>query len=170
MGRTGLLDADVRFELIDGEVIEMNPIGWPHAGIVTWLTHAFVDRYSRWAWVSTQNPVHLSGLSMPQPDLVLIRRGPRRVDHPTPGDVLLVVEVSDSTLTFDRNRKVPLYAKAGVPEVWIIDVKAGVVEVCRQPGPDGYGLVTVRRAGETLDVDPLPDGPGIGIDEIFAGA
>jgi Uma2 family endonuclease len=167
MARVGVLDPETRFELIDGEIIEMNPINWPHAGVAEWLNNLFVERYGRWVWVSMQNPVHLSGHSMPQPDLVLRRRGPRPVAHPTPGDVVLVVEVSDSTLAFDLDRKVPLYAKGGVTEVWVIDVNARVVDVFRQPGSNGYGFVTRRSAGGTLDVEALPDGPSVSVDEIF---
>lgn len=167
MDRTGVLDPETRFELIDGEIIEMNPINWPHAGVTEWLNNLFFERYGRWVWVSMQNPMRLSGHSMPQPDLLLRRKGPRPVAHPTPGEIVLVVEVSDSTLAFDLGRKVPLYAKAGVPEVWVIDVNDRVVEVFRQPGPDGYGLVTRRATGDTFGVEALPDGPNVTVDEIF---
>lgn len=166
MGRAGIFAPDSRVELIDGEIIEMNPIGWPHAGIVTTLTNLLVERYGEWALVSPQNPLHLSDVSMPQPDLVLVRRVERRLDHPTPADVLLVIEVSDSTLAFDRRVKLPLYAKAGVVELWIVDVQAQRVEAYRGPASEGYEEVHVHGVGEAVGIEAVP-GVELTVAEIF---
>jgi len=166
MGRAGIFDPGSRFELIDGEIIEMNPIGWPHAGIVTTLNNLLAERYRQWALVSPQNPLHLSDVSMPQPDLVLVRRVERRSGHPTPDDVLLVIEVSDSTLGFDRRVKLPLYAKAGVVETLIVDVQAQRVEAYRVPGSDGYREVQIHGVGEAVGVVAVP-GVQLSVAEIF---
>jgi Uma2 family endonuclease len=155
----GVLHEDSRVELIDGEIIDMTPIGSPHASTV----NRFIREWSRWvgerALVSAQNPLRLSDLSEPEPDFMLL--APRSDDyaegHPGPTEVFLLVEVSDSSLAYDRGVKVPLYARSGIPEVWIVDLAARAIEVHRRPGPDGYGETFVVGIGDTVAPLAFPD-------------
>ena len=182
MGEAGIFTADDRVELIDGTVLEMTPIGPPHAGIVGRLTELFVTRLAGRAYVSVQNPIRLDRHTEPQPDLVVARR--RRSGytdrHPGADDVFLVVEVADSSLRHDREQKAPRYGRAGIPETWLVDLAAGTVTVYSDPGPDGYARAQVRRRGDGLRSDlrraagegdrgPADDGPALDvrIDEIF---
>jgi len=138
MGEAGVLDPDIRCELIEGEIVDMPPIGPSHASKTNRLNSILAGALRGRAIVSAQNPVVLGGLSAPQPDLALLRD---REDyyaeaHPGPGDILLLVEVADSSLAHDRNTKLPLYARFSIPEVWIIDVAGGHLDVHRDPdGP-----------------------------------
>jgi len=140
MGEAGVFAPDARLELIEGEIFEMAPIHPPHAGAVITLTRLLVERTGDQAAVAVQNPVIASELSVPQPDFALLK--PRRDnysrEHPRRGDILLVVEVADTTLAADLRIKVPLYARAGIPEAWVVDVNEKVVHVFRGPGPNGY--------------------------------
>lgn len=136
----GILDEDSRVELIEGELIEMPPIGAPHAGAVNMLTRSFVLGSRDQAVVSIQNGLRLSDLSLPQPDVVVLK--PHASSYstrlPTTKDVLLLVEVAHSTLNYDRNRKLPLYARHGIPEVWIVDIAGQRVTRYSQPSEAGY--------------------------------
>ena len=159
MGEAGIFTEDDRVELIDGEVREMTPIGSPHAGIVNRLTELLVARLAGRANVIVQNPIRLNRHTEPQPDLVVARR---RDDfyadrHPEPGDVLLVIEVADSSLRYDRTEKTPRYGRAGVPETWLVDVEARTVTAYTEPGPQGYARQQVRRPGERLTAAGVPD-------------
>lgn len=168
MGVAGVFDPEARLELIDGEIIEMTPIGIAHARCVTNLNNLLIRAFGDRAMLSPQNPVHLSDVSMPQPDLVVIPTDAwdHMPGHITPADIALLIEVSDSTLAFDRRRKLPLYARAGVGEVWIVDVKSQTVEAYRRPAGEGYETTERRSAGETLDVAVLP-GSSIAVDDMF---
>lgn len=141
MAEAGILAAEDRVELIGGEIVDMAPIGSPHAGKVNRLT-SFVARVVADARViaSVQSPLRLDRHNEPQPDLMLLRPRPDfyAAGHPTAADVLLLVEVADSSLAYDRGPKLALYARHGVPEVWIVDLPSRAVEVCRAPGPEGY--------------------------------
>ena len=182
MGEAGIFTEDDRVELIDGTVLEMTPIGPPHAGIVGRLTELFVTRLAGRAYVSVQNPIRLDRHTEPQPDLVVARR--RRSGytdrHPDADDVLLVVEVADSSLRHDRDQKAPRYGRAGIPETWLVDLATETVTVYSDPGPDGYARAQVRHRGDGLrsalrraagegDRDAADDGPALDvrIDEIF---
>jgi Uma2 family endonuclease len=159
MGEAGVFPPDARVELIEGEIVEMAPIGSPHAGAVNVLNRALVLLAGDRAIVSVQNPLIISDRSVPQPDLALLRA---RADsysesHPTVADVLVVVEVSDTTLRFDRSTKVPLYARCGILEAWIVDLNHKVVHVYRDAGPDGYRTaLTMSSEGELAPLG-LPD-------------
>jgi Uma2 family endonuclease len=166
MAEAGVLREDDRVELIEGEIVEMSPIGSDHARCVNRLNALLVPPAQGRAIVSVQNPVRLSPRSEPQPDLSLLRwREDFYPEGPTPADVLLVIEVAASSLLFDQRIKVPLYARAGIPEVWVIDLDAGLVEVHTAPSGGEYrGLRTAGEgdaleppglAGMTLDVDVL---------------
>ena len=149
MGEAGIFAEDDRVELIDGEILEMTPIGPPHAWFVDRLNELIVTRLAGRAHVRIQNPVRLGRHTEPQPDLVVARRSDAYADrHPEPGDILLVIEVADSSLRYDRLEKVPRYGKAGIPEAWLVDVEARTVTVYTGSGPDGYARQQVRRRGD----------------------
>lgn len=155
----GIFNESDRIELIDGELRTMPPIGPSHAGkgkqLVALLTRGLEGR----AILAVQDPLALARHSEPEPDLMLLR--PRadfyQTAHPTPADTLLVIEVADSWLTFDRETKVPLYAHHGVPEVWLLDLKARRLEVYRDPGPEGYARVWYPRPDDALAPELLPE-------------
>jgi hypothetical protein len=160
MGAAGILSPDDRVELIEGEIVEMPPIGDPHAWCVTVLTRLFVLVVGSAAIVRIQNPIRLSDYSEPVPDVVLARprpelRGPQ--PHPTPREILLVVEVSDTTLAYDQRRKVPLYAREGVLEVWVVDLNGDRVWVYRDPSPTGDRVTLTLGRGDRVAPLALPD-------------
>lgn len=159
MLQAGILSEDDRVELIEGEIWEMSPIGSRHAGSVNRLNSALVKAFGDRAIVSVQNPVHLDGYSEPQPDLTVLRY---REDfyteaHPTPEDTVLLIEVADSSIQFDRNVKARLYAKKGVPEVWLFVLPESRIEVYRDPSPEGYRQVAILRPGDRLSPLAFPD-------------
>lgn len=159
MGETGLLRPDARVELLNGEVIDMSPIGPFHGGIVARLTRIFNQDARGRFHVSPQNPLKLDANSEPEPDVVLAQ--PRPDDytrsHPTPENVYLVVEVADTTLDLDRKEKLPLYGRAGICEVWIVNLDELTVEVYREPHFDGYASRAVLRCGEQAAPAAFPD-------------
>jgi Uma2 family endonuclease len=155
MGEAGVFPVERRLELVDGEVIEMSPIGPRHAICVTRAAD-LLSEHARPRWfVSVQNPLQLGEHDMPQPDLALIAR--RDYDaHPTAADTLLVIEVADTSLVTDRRDKLPRYAAAGIPESWLFDLPGGRLERHSDPGPAGYRQVQSARRGETLASTVLP--------------
>jgi len=152
MAQAGILSEDDRVELIEGEIVEMVPIGSRHAASVNRLTNLLSELVGKRAIVSVQNPVRLGPYAEPQPDVALLR--PRNdfyaPAHPGPQDALLVVEVAETSADYDREIKMALYARAGVPEAWLVDLQEGVVEVHRSPAPDGYRRVQQHRPGQHL--------------------
>ena len=141
MCEAGVFSEDDRLELIEGEIIEMSPIGKRHAAAVRRLINLVTRRLGQdEALVDAQDPVVLGDLSEPQPDLALLRPSPSFYadEHPRAEDVLLLIEVADTSLTYDREVKVPTYARHGVPEVWIADLGGAAVEFYREPTADGY--------------------------------
>ena len=168
MGETGILSPDDRVELIDGEVVLMPPIGSTHQDTVDTLAETFVSRFARLLRVRIQGPVRLWERGEPEPDVLLLRRkeGFYRSGHPGPEDVLLAIEVSDSTLRSDRNVKIPYYAVHGIPEVWLVNLVEEVVEVYRDPTPEGYRDVARFHRGDTLTVAALPE-VQVTVDEIL---
>jgi Uma2 family endonuclease len=158
MADAGILSEDDRVELIEGEILQMPPIGSPHAACVNRLTRLLVEQAANTAVVTVQNPLRLSDLSEPQPDLVMAR--PREdfyaAAHPTPADTLLVIEVAHTTLTYDREVKLPLYATSGIPEVWVVDLQRGVVEVYREPEGGRYRMEMTARPGDRIRPGLLP--------------
>ena len=159
MADAGILSPRDRVELIDGEIVQMAPIGSYHAGCVNTLTNLFKEMLGRRVVVSVQNPVRLSERSEPEPDIALLR--PRAdfytESHPRPDDVLLIVEVSHSTVEYDRDVKTPLYAEAGIPELWLVNLDEDYIEGLSDP--DGAGYRTVRRyvRGDRIAPALLPD-------------
>lgn len=163
MGETGVLRPNARVELLDGEIIDMSPIGPFHGGVTKYLIELFsVAARGRWK-LGVQDPVCLNDNSEPQPDVALLRPAPDfyRRRHPTAEDVFLLIEVSDTTLELDRKEKLPLYGRAGVPEVWIVNLNELTVEIYRDPHFGGYALRTVLRAGDHASPAAFPD---VGVD------
>ena len=159
MAEVGILKPDERVELIEGEIIVMPPIGPLHAGSVDISTQVFPLLAQGRFLVRIQNPVRLSEGSEPEPDVALLRPRPEgyTTAHPTPADVLLLVEVADSTLEYDRQVKAHIYGRAGVPETWVKNLPEDCIERFTEPGPEGYGQHTIHRRGETLTPASLPD-------------
>lgn len=159
MGEAGILDEDDRVELIAGEVVKKARIRPPHAGGVNRLNHLFVRSFDGRATISGQNPVRLDNYSEPEPDVVLLKY---RADYyatqtPRPSDTLLLVEIGDSTAAFDRRVKLRLYAMAGLPEVWLLNLKRDLLTVHREPTPDGYLVNETYRRGMTLAPMAFPE-------------
>jgi len=159
MAEVGILTERDRVELIQGEIIQMSPIGLRHAQCVAELNSRLVRGVGERALMWPQNPVRLFPDTEPQPDLALIPRAWSRhaVAHPGPADVLLLIEVADTSYRYDRNVKLPLYARAAVPEVWIIDLVNDVVEVFLHPRPQGYAVTTRVERGGTVAPSAFPD-------------
>ena len=155
MGQAGILGEDDRLELLEGEIVEMAPIGSRHQAVVDRLTKLFSDRVGDAAVVRVQGPVRLGEDSEPQPDLLLL--APRgdfyATAHPSPEDVHLLVEVSDTSAEYDREVKLPLYARHGIKEVWLVGLDAGTVEVYRAPTAQGYQEPS--QAGRDQRISPL---------------
>jgi Uma2 family endonuclease len=168
MGEVGLFGEEARLELLDGEIIEMAPIGSRHAGTVNRLNELLVTAVDHQAVVAVQNPVFLDKRSEPQPDIALLaRRGDYyTLAHAEPSEILLLIEVSETTLAYDRDRKAPYYAGAGVRECWIVDLTSDTILVCRVPGRGGYEDVQMVRPGDVLAVPGLK-GVTVDVSEVF---
>jgi Uma2 family endonuclease len=157
LAETGELAPDARVELLDGEIIDMSPIGPFHGGVANYLITFFAD-VARRRWITTaQNPVRLNNDS--EPDLVLLRPSADfyRNRHPKPQDVFLLVEISDTSLEKDQEKKVPAYARAGIVEVWIVNLNEQTIEVYRQPHFAGYGSKVILSAGDKASPQAFPD-------------
>jgi Uma2 family endonuclease len=164
----GVFGEDARLELIEGEIIEMSPIGKRHAACVDalnwWLNRLIGDA----ATVRVQNPILLDDLSEPQPDIALLR--PRadfyRESLPTPADVLLVVEVADTSVEYDRKLKLPIYAWAGVAEVWIVNLPEEKIETYSSPSGDAYEDSARHGRGEEVSSQTIT-GLTIKVDDVI---
>lgn len=158
LAEAAVLDEDDRVELIRGELIEMAPIGSRHAESLRRLHRALASVVGDKALVAVQDPLRLVD-SEPQPDLLLLSPRPSGYwdAHPGVGDVLLVVEVADTSARTDREIKLPLYAEAGIAEAWLVDLVAGCLEIHRDPRLQGYRSITVARAGDTISPAALPE-------------
>ena len=159
MAEAGILPPGQRTELINGEIIDMAPIGTRHASTVKWLVAMLsVESGNRYV-LSVQDPVHLGPHSEPEPDLMLL--SPRsdfyRSAHPLPTDVRLLIEVADASFRYDNEIKLPLYARHGVPEVWIIDLEGGQLLRHRQPQGETYAFVEVLTRPGVLVPDAAPE-------------
>ena len=155
MADSGILATDDRLELINGEIISMSPIGSRHIAVVNHLTQYLVSMCKAKALVQVQNPILLGDHSEPEPDLSVVKP---RDDYyasglPTAADTLLVIEVADATLEYDRQIKLPLYARHGIAEAWLVDLVTNRVEVHRQPTREGYEQMQ-RFVGEQIVVSP----------------
>jgi Uma2 family endonuclease len=158
MAEAGILSEDARVELIEGEIIKMSPIGSRHAGCVNRLTTILTERTGRTAIVSVQNPVRLDDYSEPEPDIILLKpRGDFYAGaHPTPQDVLLIIEVAETSLDYDIRVKMPLYARAGIPEVWVANLVGDTFETYSDPVGGVYRKTGRVLRGEKLSPLQMP--------------
>jgi Uma2 family endonuclease len=167
MVEAGIFGPEDRLELINGEIVEMSPIGLGHASCVANLNRILVTRLVGRAVVWPQNPVTVLTHSKPQPDVTLLRTRSYRERHPDVNAVFLLIEVADTSLVYDRRVKLALYARGGVPEYWIVDTEAESVETFQTPTGDGYR--DTRRITRDGIVAPaaFPD-LAISVAELFA--
>jgi Uma2 family endonuclease len=159
MVEAGLFRPDERVELMDGEVVSMSPIGRRHSACIARLFALLGEPLGRSVVIWSQSPIRVGGRVGPQPDFVLLRA---RSDFyagkdPDAGDVLLLVEVADSSMVYDRDTKMPRYAEAGIPEAWLVDLPRRRVLVYRGPAPGGYRSVQEVRPGDVLRPLAFPD-------------
>jgi Uma2 family endonuclease len=159
MHEAGVFAEGDRLELINGEIAEMSPIGRKHAVCVTRLNELFFSRLLGKVQIWSQNPILLNNGSEPQPDLAILKR---REDFyaealPTPSDILLVIEVADSTIAYDREVKSPLYAAAGIPEMWLFDLNRKIIEGYSQPSTLGYKRMQRYEQNDTFSMLAFPD-------------
>lgn len=192
MAEAGILTEDDRVELIEGEIVYKHPIDGPyagcvnphprtaalgrranlmgshHAGCVNQLSSLLNQKVGQVAIVQVQNPIRLDDFSAPQPDIALLK--PRadfyRRSHPTPADVLLVIEVADTSVDYDRHVKLPLYARAGIPEAWLVILPKDIIEVHSQPQNGKYQKVQRLKRGKTLTSPTIP-GLALKVDDIL---
>lgn len=168
MIEVGVFEEDARIELIRGEIVEMSPINPPHEACVRRLTRLFDRNAGDVAIVSVQCSIRLPDGSQPQPDVAILKwqddfYADRRV---VPDDVLLLIEVSESSLAFDRGDKLKMYAQAGIPDYWVVDVQGKVVEAYSVPGRGKYENVLQVRRGETLAL-PSSLSASVSVDDIL---
>jgi Uma2 family endonuclease len=167
MGEMALFRPEERIELIEGGLISMAPIDGPHMRAVDVLNRVLSLAAGSSARISVQNPLSLPPDNEPQPDLMLLRPECwQRATVPTSSDVLLVVEVADTTLAYDRDVKLPLYARHGVPEVWLVDLQARSLRQYREPTPQGYRIMLDASATDTIAPNTLPQ-VAISLAELF---
>jgi len=157
MVEEGILSEEDRVELLEGEIVEMSPIGWAHSFCVNRLISIFSAYLGQSLLIWSQSPIRLTDNSEPQPDFALIKSRPdlSPASPPTAVDVILLVEVADSSLDKDRGRKLRLYAKDGTTDYWIVNIPDGIIEVYSKPMAGKYGKSHIAKRGETL---PLPAG------------
>jgi len=168
MAKVGIFSEDDRVELIEGEVVEMSPIGSGHQGCVDELTSIVIEKMGREVIVRVQGPIQVDEYSEPQPDISLLRprRDYYRHAHPVPTEVLLVIEVADTSVEYDRNVKLPLYARAGIPEAWLVILSKESIEVYSEPKNGKYQKVQRLKRGKTLASITLP-GLKLAVDDIL---
>jgi len=160
MAEAGILHEDDRVELLDGQIVEMSPINPPHAACVNRLNQLFAPLLAgRQASVSIQNHLVLSPHQAPQPDVAVLRyrADGYQTGHPRPADTFLVIEVADTSLASDRERKIPLYARAGIPEAWLANLAGDGLEICREPRAGTYTDVRTGRRGDTVSPLAFPN-------------
>lgn len=159
MAEAGVFRHDQRVELLNGEIRDMLPPGPGHSGGTNRLAHLFAHKDKGRFLVWNQSPLSLNEDSEPQPDVMLVK--PQAdfysKEHPTPADVFLVIEVADSSLSYDRNEKLPAYGRAGIPEFWIVNVPKKCVEVYREPHFTGYAKTAIVKHGGTVAPEAFPD-------------
>jgi len=158
MAETGILSEDDRVELIEGEVVEMSPIGSRHAACVRRLDALFNQRLGGAAQVSAQNPILIDDYSQPEPDIALLEpRGDYySEEHPAARDVLLVVEVADTSVEYDRQVKAPLYARAGIGEMWLVNLQEDVLEVYTRAENGAYRDRKLLKKGDSVTLTAIP--------------
>jgi Uma2 family endonuclease len=158
MAEAGILKPTDRVELIEGEIVEMSPIGDRHAMAVNRANMVFARGLGDKVVVSVQNAVRINRYNEPQPDIVLIRprEGFYGDRHPRPEDVVLLIEVADTTLKYDQNVKLPIYARNGIREVWILDLQRDVIHLYREPENGSYTVCETRPRSESVSPQAFP--------------
>jgi Uma2 family endonuclease len=169
MAKAGVLKPDDRVELIEGKIIKLSPIGSPHAACVARLARLFHSISAEKFIVWVQNPVRLNEFSEPVPDVALLklRKDFYATRHPMPRDVLLIIEVADSTLLTDRNIKVPLYARAGIRGTWLVNIPKEMIEVYSELHNGKYGKCRKFKRGETVE-SPTVNALSLSVNEILS--
>jgi Uma2 family endonuclease len=157
MGEVGILGEDEHIELIRGEILTMSPIGPRHGAFVDRFNRLLVTALGERAWIRVQGSVRLFPDTMPEPDLAILRPRDYRAAHPTPEDILLVIEVAETSLAYDRGAKAALYAEAGIPEYWMADAVGEAVEVNRAPDGQRYRQSTRLAGADTVSPVAFPD-------------
>ncbi|MBS9388372.1 MAG: Uma2 family endonuclease [Dolichospermum sp. WA123] len=159
MSEVGIFSENDKVELINGEIIEMSPIGRRHAACVDRINRLFSNILGMKVIVRVQNPIILNNLSEPEPDIALLQ--PRadfyESGHPQPQDIFLLIEVADSSLEYDRDVKIPLYASSGITEVWLVDIYEQVIIVYRYPSENGYSDIQKLSRGEKMSIQAFPE-------------
>ena len=159
MSEAGIFSENDKVELINGEIIEMSPIGRRHTACVNRLNSVFSQLLGNKVIIAVQNPIILNNLSEPEPDIELLK--PRadfyESGHPQPQDIFLLIEVADSSLEYDRDVKIPLYASSGISEVWLVDIYEQVIIVYRYPSENGYSDIQTLSRGEKLSIQAFPE-------------
>lgn len=156
----GILREDDRVELIDGRVVDKTPVGSRHSAVVKRLNSLFILKVQGRAIVSVQNPVQLlQEQSEPEPDITLLkdREDFYSPELPKGEDVLLVIEVADTSLDYDRETKIPVYAQAEIPEVWLVNLLENCIEIYSSPSPSGYEFRRIARQDHTASPIHFPD-------------
>ena len=166
LGETGVLPPDARVELIDGELIEMSPQGSRHFTAITLTEETLRRIFERGYIVRVQGPLDLGPLNQPEPDVTVVQGAPRDYADAHPTEAVLVVEVSDTTLAFDQTRKLAVYAGAGIPEYWIINLPEACVEVYREPKGDTYRSKQTFEATDRLVPAACP-GEAVAVKDIL---
>jgi Uma2 family endonuclease len=159
MAEAGVLAEDERVELITGEIVRMAPIGSRHAGCVRGLNRQLSRLLGYKASIAVQDPVVLDDTSEPEPDIAVLRfrEDDYRNLHPRPADILFLIEVADTSVDYDRNVKIPLYAQAGIPEAWLVRLREMCIEIYRNPAPTGYQEMRTLRSGDPVSPLAFPD-------------
>lgn len=158
MAEAGILSEDDRVELIEGEIVQLSPIGSRYADVVNELEDRIRSAVGSQARVRGQSPIRLLDDTEPEPDPAVVTQRRYGRAHPTAQDIHLLVEVSDTSLHYDRDRKLPLYARAGIPEVWIVAIDSEQIMGFTEPRDDGYRIVEAFRAGEVITSIAVPEG------------
>ncbi|HEX3126981.1 MAG TPA: Uma2 family endonuclease [Thermoanaerobaculia bacterium] len=155
----GILTEDDRVELIEGEIFQMAAIGNRHAGCVKRLNRLLSRALADRVLLGIQDPIEVDDYSEPEPDISILH--PRADDysssHPSPKEIFLVIEVADSSARFDRLKKIPVYARNGILEAWLVDLTTDRVEMYREPSAMGYRQVQQLRAGDRISPLAFPD-------------
>ena len=155
----GILTKDDKIELINGQLIKKMPIGIKHSGMVNALSNLLWQKLGGQAIISVQNPVALHEYSEPEPDIAVLRPpvSVYQERHPEPADIFFLIEVADTSLLFDREAKIPLYATCDIPECWLVDVNARSITVFRQPSGTTYQSRTEHKSGDTITLSMFPE-------------
>lgn len=159
MGESGILTREDRVELLNGEIIHMSPIGPFHGGMSKQLNALLTSALGPRAVIAASNPIRLDDFSEPQPDFSILHPRPDfyRSSHPTPESVYLLIEIMDSSASFDRAKKLPRYAQAGIPQVWLIDINAETIEDHRKPAGDKYTQIQLANRAQSVSLEAFPE-------------